>query len=129
MIEVLSKPAEQITAGDIQSLIESEVPEGEQIEFKETLPAKKGTVDPWMRGEGKIGDRAKSELLEEVVAFGNAYGGAFVLGVRESDAKPPGCRRNHAGAAMRGVGGTPEAGISRLCGSANSTDRDFRRAD
>ena len=35
MIEVLSKPAEQISAGDIQSLIDSEVPEGEQIEFKE----------------------------------------------------------------------------------------------
>ena len=88
MIEVLSKPAEQISAGDIQALIDSEVPEGEQIEFKETLPAKKGTVDPWMRGAGKIGDRAKNELLEEVVAFANAYGGALLLGVRESEEKP-----------------------------------------
>ena len=89
MIEVLSKPAEQITAGDIQALVESEVPEGEQIEFKETLPARKGSVDPWMLGEGKIGDRAKNELLEEVVAFANAYGGSLALGVRESNAKPP----------------------------------------
>ena len=89
MIEVLSKPADQIDAGDIQALVDSEVPEGEQIEFKETLPAKKGTIDPWMRGEGKIGDRAKNELLEEEVAFANAYGGTLVLSVRESDAQPP----------------------------------------
>ena len=40
MIEVLSKPAEQITAGDIQALIDSEVPEGEQFEFKVTSASK-----------------------------------------------------------------------------------------
>ena len=88
MIEVLSKPADQIDAGDIQVLIDSEVPEAEQIEFKETLPARNGSVDPWMRGEGGIGDKAKNELLEEVVAFTNAYGGALLLGIRESETKP-----------------------------------------
>ena len=59
MIEVLSKPAEQITAGDIESLIESEVPEGEQIEFKESLPANNKNGDPWMSGEGPVGEKAK----------------------------------------------------------------------
>ena len=86
---MLSKPAEQITAGDIESLIESEVPEGEQIEFKEKPSAKKGAVDPWMLGKGRIGDRGRDELLEEVVAFANAYGGTLLLGVKESKAKPP----------------------------------------
>ena len=89
MIEVLSKPADQITLSDIKSLIESEVPEGGQIEFKESLPTKKDSVDPWMSGGGHIGDRAKKEILEEAVAFANAHGGALLLGIGESGTKPP----------------------------------------
>ncbi len=88
MIEVLSKPADQISISDIESLIDSQVPESEQIEFKESLPAKKGT-DPWMEGKDTIGDRAKNEILEEVVAFANAYGGVCLLGIKESRTKPP----------------------------------------
>ena len=37
MIEVLSKPADQIDIHDIHRLIELEVPEGEQIEFKDEV--------------------------------------------------------------------------------------------
>ena len=40
MIDLLSKPADQIDIPDIKSLIDSEVPEGEQIEFKENLSTK-----------------------------------------------------------------------------------------
>ena len=58
MIEVISKSADQISIGDIESLIDSQVPESEQIEFKESLPAKKGH-DPWLEGKNQIGDRAK----------------------------------------------------------------------
>ena len=89
MIEVLSKPAEQIGPQDIQSLIDLEVPEGEKIEYKRELPAK-GNVDPdnWMSG-GEIGDKAKNEILKETVAFANAYGGVLLLGIGESDTKPP----------------------------------------
>ena len=89
MIEVLSKPADQIGINDINALIVSEVPEGEQIEFKESLPAKKQTPDPWMTGKDQIGDSAKDKILTEVVAFANAHGGALVLGIKESSAKPP----------------------------------------
>ncbi len=89
MIEVLSKPADQISISDIKSLIDSQVPEGEQIEFKENLPAKKGNTDPWIEGKNQIGDRAKNEILEEVVAFANAYGGVCLLGIKESSTKPP----------------------------------------
>ncbi len=89
MIEVLSKPADQISINDIESLIDSQVPEGEQIEFKENLPAKKGNTDPWIAGKNQIGDRAKNEILEEVVAFANAYGGVCLLGIKESRTKPP----------------------------------------
>ncbi|MYF24533.1 MAG: ATP-binding protein [Nitrospira sp. SB0678_bin_10] len=89
MIEVLSKPADQINLDDINALIASKVPEGEQIEFKENLPARGQTPDPWENGGGQIGDRAKDKILEEVVAFANAHGGALVLGIKESDTKPP----------------------------------------
>ena len=89
MVDVLSKPAEQINIRDIEALIELEVPEGEQIEFKQTLAAKGSEVDSWIAGKGQIGDRAKNELLHEVVAFSNAHGGVLVLGVRESRTRPP----------------------------------------
>ena len=87
MIGALSKPADQIGIDDVEALISSEVPEGEQIEFKRSLPA--GGQDPWMTGGDKIGDRARNAILKEAVAFANAHGGALVLGIEESSAKPP----------------------------------------
>ena len=89
MIEVLSKPTDQIGIDDIKALFASVVPEGEQIEFKGSLPAKGQTPDPWENGGDHIGDRAKDKILEEVVAFANAHGGALLLGIKESDTKPP----------------------------------------
>ena len=89
MIELLSKPKDEIDISDIRSLIDSQVPEGEQMEFKETLPAKRKSVDPWMKSKGEIGDRAKNEILEEAVAFANAYGGTLLLGIKESGTEPP----------------------------------------
>ncbi len=89
MIEVLSKPADRVCIGDIESLIASKVPEGEQIEFKENLPAKEQSGDPWISGQDRIGDYAKNKILGEVVAFANAYGGALLMGIGESDTKPP----------------------------------------
>ncbi len=90
MLEVLSKPADQIIISDIKSLIELEVPEGEQIEFKAELPAKgDGSPDPWMSGENRIGERAKNTILEEAVAFANAHDGALLLGIGESNTNPP----------------------------------------
>ena len=89
MIGVLSKPAHQIGISAIEELIASNVPEGEQVEFKESLSTEKGTVEPWMEGKEKIGNQAKEVLLTEAVGFANAYGGAVLLGIRESKAKPP----------------------------------------
>ena len=89
MIEVLSKPAEKIGISDIQSLIASKVPEGEQVEFKESLSTKGGSDDTWVISKGKIGDRAKNALLKEAVGFANAYGGVVLLGIGESKANPP----------------------------------------
>ena len=89
MIEVLSQPADKIGVSDIDLLITSNVSEGEQIEFKESLSTEKDSIDPWMDGEDKIGNKAKEALLTEAVGFANAYGGAVLLGIRESEARPP----------------------------------------
>ena len=67
MIDVISKPADQIGLSDIEALITSQVPEGEQIEFKESLPEKDKASDPWMEGKDRIGDRARNKVLEGAV--------------------------------------------------------------
>ncbi len=89
MFNVISKSADQIGMNDIQALITSQVPEGEHIEFKESLPEGGKSPDPWMEGRDRIGDRARNKVLEEAVAFANAHGGILLIGIRESTAKPP----------------------------------------
>ena len=88
MLEVLSKPLNEIDVTDIQLLVDLETPEGEQIEFKKELPGERGAPDPWLIGQSKIGNHAKDTILKEIVAFANAYGGVLVLGIEESDEKP-----------------------------------------
>ncbi len=89
MIAVLSKPADQIGVNNLQELIDSEVPESDQIEFKERLSTKGDSDDRWITHGDRLGDRARNELLEEAVAFANAYGGALLLGIVQSGSRPP----------------------------------------
>ena len=89
MFNVISKPADQIGMNDIKALIASQVPEGEQIEFKETLPATGKSPDPWILGKNKISEGARDKVLEEAVAFANAHGGALLIGIKESVTKLP----------------------------------------
>ena len=89
MINILSKPADQIALVDIEQLISSEVPEGDHLEFKETLPAEGTSIDPWIEGKNHIGNPAKDKLLKECVAFANAHGGVLLLGIKESVSSPP----------------------------------------
>ena len=89
MVSVLSKPSDRIDLEDICSLISEQVPEGTQIEYKECLPSRDGRSDPWSRGEKTIGDYAMQEILDEVVAVANDYGGALVFGLAEDGTQPP----------------------------------------
>ncbi len=89
MFSLNSKPADQIAIDDITALIEAQVPEGEQIEFKESLSEKGRSPDPWMEGMDRIGDGARDRVLEETVAFANAHGGTLIIGIKESESKPP----------------------------------------
>ena len=89
MIDVRFKPADHISANDIKALIETRIPEGEHFEFKGSLSEKDKSPDPWMEGKDRIGDRARNKVLEEAVAFANAHGGALLIGIGESESKPP----------------------------------------
>lgn len=89
VIEILTKTLQEITVQDVEALVVSNVQESEQVEFKETLATRDGAPDGWIEGRNRIGDRAKNTLLREVTAFANGYGGAVVLGIKESDSTPP----------------------------------------
>ena len=89
MIQVLTKPSEQISIDDVKSLIVNNVPENERIEFKRSLPSEENTSDSWNNVKSQIGKYARNKILEETVAFANAFGGALILGIEETDAKPP----------------------------------------
>ena len=70
---MFQKPISDLDKADIQRVVNEAVQEGAEIEFKESLPAKKGENDPWMNGADHISDRARNEILGEVIAFANTY--------------------------------------------------------
>lgn len=86
MTSVLTKDIGDIGIDDVRALIDSQVREGQEIEFKEDLSTKKRSSDAWR--EGRLGDAAKQTILKQVTAFANAYGGALLLGIGESQTKP-----------------------------------------
>lgn len=82
---MLNKRIADIVAGDIQGLIDNQVPEGKTIEYKEALPSDSDE---------------KFEFLRDISAFANAVGGDIIYGVsegRDSDGKPTGIPREIVG--------------------------------
>jgi hypothetical protein len=73
---------------DIQQICADQIPEGTELELKSDLPSKAGRgADPWHAGGG-IGDYARNEIAEEIVAFANTFGGIVCLGINESADHP-----------------------------------------
>lgn len=85
---MFGKRLNELKTADIGRLIKEEVQEGTEIEFKEALPAQRGKRDPWLEGGGRVGDFARNKILEEIIAFANAYGGVLVIGISETAEKP-----------------------------------------
>ena len=86
MIDILTKPADQLGINDLQALIDSRVQEDERIEFKRDLSVKKGQKDSWYYNQ-KLGDKARDVILEKSVAFANAFGGALILGIDQNESR------------------------------------------
>ena len=78
----LSAPA--VTADDVRGFVDGHPPEGDTLELKEAIPSRAREGDPWTRGEDRVGDHGRNEILAEVIGFANAHGGIVLLGVRES---------------------------------------------
>lgn len=87
-----SKLIDQLEVQDISDL-KGEL-EGQLFEFKAELPHDQGKADPWYTapapGQSRKGplDYAKEGIFRALVAFANAEGGWFVLGLKQTKAKP-----------------------------------------
>ena len=71
---IIEKSLEDIALTDIQQLIDDEVQEGKEIEYKEFLDLDN--------------QKHKEVLLEEVTSFANARGGDLIVGVPEDQGTP-----------------------------------------
>ena len=122
MINLLSKPMGEIDLADVQALIDSEVPEGEQIEFKRELPAGREEARPLDGTMGNLAATPRDRILREVVAFANAYGGVLVLGIDESDEKPAVATGITPVPRCADLAEFPQAGIPRSRGASTGPD-------
>jgi hypothetical protein len=87
MAALFSRGVNDIHFGDIDELVREKQPETDTLEFKQSLPCKKGR-DDWYSGAAAISDYARNQLLEEIIAFANSHGGHLILGIKESDDHP-----------------------------------------
>jgi hypothetical protein len=74
---------------DFEALIRDQCSEDELLEFKRTLATPKGDTDRRVVDQTDIGVTAKRDLLAEVVAMANSYGGDVIMGIAETQEKPP----------------------------------------
>jgi predicted HTH transcriptional regulator len=86
---IFENPLAELAWSDFESVIFNCLEEDQTLEFKETLPARDGNADIWQLGQDKIGNYARDTLAKEVVAFANAYGGVIIIGIAETDERPP----------------------------------------
>lgn len=93
----LNKALGEIVAADIQALVDQAWVEDELLEFKRTLShSSSGSPDRWLNDQSDIGQAAKRDVLAEVVAMANTYGGDVIVGIDETAEKPPRARSIHA---------------------------------
>jgi len=86
---IFEKPLADLSWSDFESVISNGLEEDQTLEFKEALPARDGNADSWQLGHDKIGNYARDTLAKEIVAFANAYGGVIIVGIAETEEKPP----------------------------------------
>ncbi len=77
------KPLSELTAADIQGVIDRQQQEDIETEFKQALATKDGKPDRWMDDQSAIGSYAKEALTKEIIALANTQGGTMILGIVE----------------------------------------------
>lgn len=85
-MNILTKPIDNLELGDIEELIEAQLPEGQSIEYKRGVPDKKGN-DSWTK-KRQLSDSGRNKLLAEIIGFANSSGGTLVIGIEETGDKP-----------------------------------------
>ncbi|MFH5802360.1 helix-turn-helix domain-containing protein [Haladaptatus sp. CMAA 1911] len=94
---IIEKSLEDITLDDIHQLVDEEVQEGKEIEYKEFLDLDK--------------DDHKEKLLGEVTSFANSRGGDLIVGVPDDQGTP------------RHVGGMPVQNLDSMIERWSNTTR------
>lgn len=88
MSDLLHKPLNDVNASDLDEFVSRSPAEGPTLEFKGRVPARANET-PWSAGNLRLPNHAKDDLISEVLAFLNTYGGQLLLGIRETDDPPP----------------------------------------
>lgn len=78
---ILAKAPAQLTAVDMATLASSGVLEDSVTEFKQAVSGS------WA-SEGKLTRDGQNDLIKEIVAFANSFGGTLYVGIKESDDDP-----------------------------------------
>jgi hypothetical protein len=82
------KPLKTITAEDILSLLENQVPEGRDLDYKRDNPfpsQTQDTISPELEAAKKKGKDPKYDLLTDISAFANSNGGDIIYGIGEDE--------------------------------------------
>jgi len=88
MTKLLRAQLDSLIGADIDQLCADRAAEGTELEFKSDLPSKAGRgTDPW-HGGGGIGDYARNEIAQEIIAFANTFGGVVCVGIDETADHP-----------------------------------------
>lgn len=88
MRKLFESELRELQWSDLADVVERELEESSNLEFKVGLSSKGDNQDPWMIAQKKIGDQARDKIAKEIVAFANSYGGVLIVGIEESDENP-----------------------------------------
>lgn len=62
-------------------------PKRTEFELKSDLPTRDGNLHPWHSG-GQLGEYARNQIAEEIIAFANTLGGVVCVGITETLGHP-----------------------------------------